>query len=126
VNLHSIVAPCVGAVNPNVGVTILPSTGSVTNPDGSRVPSYGTPVSAVAQVQALTYTDLRQLDGLNITGIRKTMYLYGDVEAIVRVAQQGGTLIQFNNQTWLVVQVPENWNPMDGWVRVIVTLQNGS
>ena len=54
------------------------------------------------------------------------MYLYGDVEAIVRVAQQGGTLIQFAGQTWLVVQVAENWNPMDGWVKVIVTMQNGS
>ena len=103
----------------------MPSTGSVTNPDGTRVPTFGS-VSAIAQVQALTYTDLRQLDGLNITGIRRAMYLYGDVEAIVRVAQQGGSLIQFAGQTWLVVQVAENWNPMDGWVKVLVTLQNGS
>ena len=124
-NLHAIVAPCIGAVNPNVEVTIMPSTGSVTNPDGTRVPTFDS-VSAIAQVQALTYTDLRQLDGLNITGIRRAMYLYGDVEAIVRVAQQGGSLIQFADQTWLVVQVAENWNPMDGWVKVLVTLQNGS
>ena len=124
-NLHAIVAPCVGAVNPNVEVTIMPSTGSVTNPDGTRVPTFSS-VPAIAQVQALTYTDLRQLDGLNITGIRRAMYLYGDVEAIVRVAQQGGSLIQVAGQTWLVVQVAENWNPMDGWVKVLVTLQNGS
>ncbi len=102
---------------------ILPSAGYTYQPDGTRVPAYGSPVSAIAQVQALTYTDLRQLDGLNITGIRRAMYLYGDVEAIVRVAQQGGTLIQFAGQTWLVVQVAENWNPMDGWVKCICTLQ---
>lgn len=125
-NLHGIAVGCVGEVNPPLQVNILPNQGYTTNPDGTRVPAFGTPIPMLAQVQALTYTDLRQIDGLNITGIRRAIYLFGDHEGIVRVTQQGGDLVQFPDGTvWLIAYVPENWNELDGWVKVICSLQNG-
>jgi hypothetical protein len=69
------------------------------------------------------------LDALNVQGVRRTIYLTGDVMAIVRVDQQGGDLIVFPDGTlpegniWLAAQVIEAW---PDWCRVCITLQNGS
>ena len=42
-NLHSIVGPAVGAINPNQPVGIRASIGNATNPDGTVSPAYATP-----------------------------------------------------------------------------------
>jgi hypothetical protein len=127
-NLHGIVSGAIGAVNPFVSATVQRSTGSTTNPDGSRTPTYET-FGISCQVQALSYTDILYLDALNVQGVRRTIYLTGDVMAIVRVDQQGGDLIVFPDGTlpegniWLAAQVIEAW---PDWCRVCITLQNGS
>jgi len=126
-NLHGIVAPFIGTINPNVTATVKRSTGSTTNPDGSRVPTYDT-FAIVAQVQALTYTDIVQLDSLNIQGVRRAIYLTGNVMALVRVDRRGGDLIVFpdgtlpEGNTWLAAMVLEQW---PDWVKVAITLQDG-
>ena len=78
------------------------------------------------QVQPLQYKDLMQIDGMNLNGTRKKIYLYGVVEATVRVLEKGGSLIQdpYGN-TWLVAVVVEQWYH-DRWCAVLCTLQNGS
>lgn len=125
-NLHGIVAGYVGEVNPPVAVNLLPSQGYKPNADGERIPAFGDPIPLLAQVQSLTFTDIQQISGLNLVGIRRAIYLSGDYEAIVRVNKQGGDLIQFpDNSVWLVAMLAENWNPQDGWVKLICTLQNG-
>ena len=75
------------------------------------------------QVQALTSPELRQLDSLNIQGVMKAVYLSGRWHGAVRVGQQGGDLLKFHGQTWLAVQVIENWST---WSKLAVVLQNGS
>jgi hypothetical protein len=128
VNLHGIVSGAISAVNPFVAATVQRSTGYTTNSDGSRVPTYTT-FSVSVQMQALTYTDLRELDALNITGKRRKIYLSGDVEGIIRADQRGGDLIVFptgtlpEGNTWLAAYVLENW---PDWVSVAITLQDGS
>ena len=123
-NLHSIVGPCVAAVNPWLTASIQRSTGYTTADDGSRVPTYQT-ASVKAQVQALTYSDLQQINGLNIQGERRAMYLDGSWDGVVRVDGRGGDLITLpDGSVWLVAQVLEDWSSTAGWVKVCVTRQN--
>jgi hypothetical protein len=117
----------ISVVNPMTTITIKQSTGYATSVDGGRIPTYATPVSVQAQVQPLQYTDLQQLDGLNLTGIRRAIYLNGNWRGIIRVGQDGGDLVTLpDGSIWLVVFVFEDWFSMDGWVKLAVTLQNGS
>jgi hypothetical protein len=123
-NLHSMVAPYIGAVNPHQTVTIRPSTGSVTLANGKRTPVYGPPVTVTAQLQALTTDDLAQVDAVNVTAIRKSAWLNGSYSAINRSGQQGGDLLtDAQGRVWLVSQVAEEWNE---WTHIILVLQNGS
>lgn len=122
-NLHSIVSPAIGAVNPLISATILQSSGFTNNPDGSRTPKYAAPVAMYIQVQALTSGELQRLDGLNLQGVMKAVYLSGRWHGAVRVGQQGGDLLKFQGQTWLAIQVLENWR---SWTRLAVVLQSGS
>lgn len=124
-NLHSIVAPIIGAINPNVPVKVHISDDYTTNASGVRIPKYHKPFILIGQVQSLTYTDIITLNGLNITGIRRAIILSGDIEGIVRVNQQGGDLLELlDGSVWLVAYVLENYALTSGWVRVAVTMQN--
>lgn len=123
-NLHNLVRGAIRAVNPEIIVTIQRSTGSTTNPDGTRVPTYDTIRGVRAQMQSLQYNDIAQLDGLNIQGERRALYLNGDWEGLVRADGKGGDLITFpDGSIWLVALVLENWAFKDGWVKVAVTRQ---
>ena len=196
-NLHGIVAPLVGAVNPLRPVTIRRSTGPGSpSVDGVYDPTFATPgaftgsidddvltVSAVAsgslapgqtisgagvvsgteivehlsgtaggpgtyllnrsqddvaseamtsayvmlaQVQPMTWRDLQQTDGLNLSGTRRKIYLFGSVDSVNRVTSGGGDLITIatggpNDGVWLVAQVLEQF---PDWVSAACTLQN--
>lgn len=127
-NLHGVANGAITAVNPNTPATWKKSSGYATNPDGSRVPSYLAGVTLRAQVQALQWRDLQQLDGLNLNGLRRAMYLFGDVEGVVRSRVEGGDLIAISlgahKGTWLVAQVLETWDGTpQGWCKVACTLQ---
>jgi len=196
-NLHGIVAPYIGTVNPLIDVSVQLSVGAVTNTDFTTSPGYSTPgsftgaisngvltVSAVAsgvlgagdtvagvdvlpdteivsqlsgtaggpgtyrlsrtqpdvvaaeamtsalimsaQVQPMTWQDLRQVEGLNLSGTRRKIYLYGSVDSVNRVSRGGGDLITIANGgvddgVWLVAQVIEQF---PDWVSAAMTLQN--
>ena len=124
-NLHAIVAPVIGSVNPNVPCILQRSTGYTTNPDGSRNPTYLT-ASGTAQVQALTYSDLKQVDGLNLNGAARGIYFYGDIVGVLRAANKGGDIVTLsdgpNAGNWLVVQALETWGV--GWCKCACVLQN--
>lgn len=123
-NLHGIVAPVIGSVNPNVPCTMQNNTGTITNPDGSRTPIYVT-VTGTAQVQALTYKDLKQIDGLNQNGAARGIYFYGDIQGVLRTKNKGGDIITLtdgpNVGNWLVIQVLETWAD---WSKCACVLQN--
>ena len=92
-NLHQIASGGIGSVNPFIPLSIRVSTGSTTEDDGSRTPSYAPAVTAPGQVQALTFRDIQQLDGLNLQGTRRAIYVNGRVEGLVRVENRGGDLV---------------------------------
>lgn len=126
-NLHSMVGPVVGVVNPPTLCSIQISVGFNTNDDGKQTPNYAPAVPAYVDVQALSYTDLMKLGGLNIQGTRRKCYLNGNIEGIDRGAIKGGDLFTMPNlpdfpgpTTWLVAQVLEHW---PGWSSVALTLQ---
>ena len=122
-NLHGIVAPQIAAINPNVPAIIETSVGYTTNVDGSRNPLYKYQ-NVTAQVQAMTGGDLRQVEALNLSGTKRSIYLYGVANSTVRISAQGGDLVILNDGpnkgVWLVAQVLEQW---PDWVKVATTLQ---
>lgn len=196
-NLHSIVAGAVGAVNPRIYVAVRVSIGQTTAADGTPRPAYATPGSFVgqidgntltvssvasgvlqrgqaifdgsgavlpgttivgygsgfggpgtytvseeqgvpsvamsssltllAQAQAMSTRDLRQVEMLNLTGTMKAFYVNGALDGGVRVELKGGDLLTLPDASvWLVTLVTEPWAITAGWTKLIATLQTGS
>ena len=123
-NLHSIVSGAVGTINPPILLSIQVSTGYTTNADGSRVPTYAAPVSVYGDMQALSYKDIQQLDGLNIQGVKQKIYISGRVDGLIRSKNKGGDLITLpDGSVYLISIIFEYW---DSWVCAGVVLQNGN
>lgn len=81
----------------------------------------------LAQVQPMTKSDLLQMEGLNLNGDKKAIYLNGAVDGVVRVRLKGGDLVDTpDGQTWLVVQNLEGFDATAGWTKAAMVLQNGS
>src|SRR4029077_20504026 len=100
------------------------NTGSVKQPDFTRTPTYQY-FDVVGQVQPVTGRDLRQLEGLNLNGTLKALYLNGQIDGVVRVAVKGGDLVKMSDGSiWLVVQQREGVNLSAGWTKVALVLQN--
>lgn len=124
-NLRALANPFTQIVNDNLQIPWIQSTGYTTDINGKRTPTTTT-ITAPGQVQALSASDLRHVDELNITGILRSVYWYGNVQGIVRADQQGGDILQFPEvpggpvRNWLVTTVVETW---PSWSHVIVTLQ---
>ena len=126
-NLHNIASAYTGVVNPWITASIQQSNGYTTDSNGVRTPAYNTPVSLLVQRQSLQWNDLRQLDGINIEGVRCKFYLNGNWQGVVRADRSGGDLITLpDGSVWLCVLVLENWALQDGWVAIACTLQNGN
>ena len=124
-NLRQIANGVTQIVNPNTSVTWMRSTGFSTSDDFQQVPEYES-TTVLANVQALSGADLQHINGLNIQGTMRKVYMDGDVIAISRPDATGADLLVFSQdpssppQTWLGSQVMETW---PDWCCVIVTLQ---
>jgi hypothetical protein len=131
-NLHGIVRGAITVVNQDVLATLRRSTGYTISPDGTQIPAYADTPDIAVQVQAASSDDIRQLDGLNIQGIRRVAYLNGSAMGVVRNLQVGGDLFIFpagvlpEGDTWLVAHVMEQWGPGSEWCKVALVLQAGS
>lgn len=127
-NLHGLIAPYVGAVNPLVPVAALISSGqSAPSPSGVVSPVYSQQISLLGQIQPITWRDLQQLEGINLGGVRWKIYLNGEVDGIVRAEKKGGDLIIIptgrHSGTWLVSQVLEQY---PDWVCAAITFQDST
>ena len=122
-NLHAIVSPVVGAINRNVFGDLVTNQGYSTDAAGRRTPTMVTVEGVRMQVQALSGPELAQLDGLNIQAVKRGVYLFGDVQGVVRPEAKGGDLLRFSGREWLVVAVLETWGEAK-WCKVAVTLQD--
>jgi hypothetical protein len=123
-NLHKVVSGTISAVNQNRRATLQISICYTTNPDGSRTPQYSNSIMVTAQIQALTTHDLRHLEGLNIQGSQRSIYLNGALNGAQRPSALGGDLITIYDGTlWLTTAILEQW---PDWVRVAATYQNNA
>ena len=129
-NLHSIAAANISAVNPLIPVAWQQSYGYTTARDGSQTPNNLLPTAIQAQVQPLTMREIDHLAGMNIQGTLRAIYLTGDAQATLRVGKQGGDLFTFADpatgstpQPWLAVAILEAW---PDWSKAALQLQNGS
>jgi len=121
-DLRSIANSVSSTINPNETVSVLRSTGYTIGAGARQVPSYAAAVSGPAQVQALDADDIAQLDGLNIQGVIRAIYLRGVLAGVIRPDGTGGDIIKRKNdtETWLVVRVLESW---PDWTKAAIVLQ---
>lgn len=126
-DLHGIVSGAIGTVNPFIMASIQMSNGYTKDAAFRQVPAYLPAINQLIQVQALSYNDLAQLDGLNIQGERRAVYLEGFWSGVIRPDSKGGDLLTFPEtpggpaRTWLAAQVLEHW---PDWSKLAVTLQD--
>ena len=119
-NLHQRVSSHIARVNPYIPVSVMPSSGYTTAADGTQTPSYGTTINTTGQVQPLSATDLKRLQGLNIQEVTQKLYINGNFEGVFRVLGKGGDLVQMKGQTYLVNIVLERW---PDWCAVGIVMQ---
>ena len=87
------------------------------------MPAYATYADVTCQIQQLTQGDLRRIDGLNLQGVNRAVYLNGAWSGVVRAGAEGGDLFQMVDGTmWLVTAVIETW---PDWTKIMITQQNG-
>ena len=121
-DLRSLANVVSSTVNPNETVTVLRSDGYVIGAGAKQIPQYAAPVTGPAQVQALDGSDLKQIEGLNIQGVLRAIYLRGNLAGVIRPNQTGGDIVQRASgaETWLVVKVLETWPT---WTKAVIVLQ---
>lgn len=129
-NLHGIVRGVIPSVNPDTDIVWKQSIAPAVTGAFKQVPQYATDQPVKGNVQALTGKDLRHASLQNIQGVVRGVYLFGNVQGVVRPDAKGGDLLVFPQmrggtpQTWLVVAVLETWGvDGGGWCKVAVNLQ---
>lgn len=118
-NLHQVASGAIGSINPFIPIIVKQSTGYAVDANYNQVPSYTT-INTTGQVQPLSASDTRKLEGMNIQGVTQSVYLNGNFEGVFRVLGKGGDLLVFNGYTYLVNAVLERW---PDWCKVGVTMQ---
>ena len=122
-DLRSVANGISGVVNPNVPVIVKRSTGYTVGAGQKQIPSYAASGPGFGQLQALDANDVKQLDGLNIQGMCKALYLRGVLAGVVRPDGKGGDIVTIAGQDWLTVKVLEGWAD---WTKIAIVLQNGT
>lgn len=129
-NLHGIVRGAINSVNPDKMALYLASKGNTVNADFSQTPTYAPGIPVRVQIQPLGRDELKHVERLNLQGVFRTIFMFGNTQGIVRILVQGGDLIQFAPyqgqavQNWKVVYVDGPWDvEYKGWTKIIACLQ---
>lgn len=113
----------VGSTAPNPGAG---GVGTYLVSRAQTVPSgpISTSLTLPAQIQAMGYRDLAQIEGLNLNGERRGVYFPGAVAGVMRWSKKGGDLLIFpDGSLWLTAMVLEQW---PDWCKVACTRQNAT
>jgi len=119
-NLRAIANQCSSVINPNIAITIRVSDGYTIGAGRKQEPSYLPDAEGYGQLQALDGDDLKQMEGLNIQGVVKALYITGTLAGVIRPDSKGGDLVIIDGQTWLVAKVLEGWS---NWTKAAIWLQ---
>ena len=118
--LRAIANAAVNAVNKNVAVTIYRYDGWTVGEGRRREAAYKAAERTTCQMQALDSDDLKQIDGLNLTGTIRAVYVNGVVKGVSAPEEKGGDILEIGSQRWLVTKVLEGWPT---WTKAVVVLQ---
>ncbi len=119
-NLRNIVRNAVTTINPDISAVVKVSNGWQTLPTGKRVPQYLPDKTVKIQFQPMSNEDVKQLDGMNLSGIIQSIHVDGNYYGVNRGDQRGGDIFIVNGKKWMVVKVLELWPE---WCRLVVQLQ---
>lgn len=125
-NLRQLANQNTQRINPNISATWQSSQGYTTDAAGKRTPNT-TSQTIMINPQAVSGDTLKHIDGLNIQGVMRSVYIYGNLQGIVRADVKGGDFLIFpqvpggNPQTWKVATVVETW---PDWSHCVVVLQS--
>jgi hypothetical protein len=128
INVRGIANAAIQVVNPNIPVTVKLPNGYTVDPATLRqIPAYITQ-AAQGQLQALDGDDLGQINGLNIQGTIRAMYLYGSIAGVIRPdgSPQSHVIFTSNEagvvkeREWGVFKVLESWSD---WCKVAIVYQ---
>lgn len=125
IDVFGIANSAIQIVNENIPATWRRSNGYLIDDAGIQTPQY-IDTAVKVQSQAVSGDTLAFTEGLNIQGIMRSVYMYGNVQGVVRSDERGGDLLLFSQipgdpvQTWKVVAVVETW---PDWAHVIAVLQ---
>lgn len=118
-------------VNPNIIVQLQTSAGAPTIGVGGRQQAaYNAPITGPAQIQALDNVDLKKIEGMNLSGSIRALYMKGNLAGVIRPDSKGGDLVTINSApgvpllfvgVWLVAKVLESW-PL--WTKVVIVKQS--
>ena len=119
-NLRGIANSLTSIVNPNISIIGRRYKGETMGVGRKPIPEYYPDEALTAQLQPLSGGDLKHVDGLNVQGIVKSLYINGDYYGANRTLQKGGDIFIIDGREWLVVDHIELW---PDWCRVIICLQ---
>ena len=124
-NLRQLANANTQTINPNISAVWKTSTGYTTDAAGKRTPTFTTTTIEI-NAQAVTGETLKHIDGLNIQGVMRSVYIYGNLQGAVRADVKGGDFLEFPQvpgavaQSWKVATVVETW---PDWSHCVVVLQ---
>lgn len=107
-NLHQIASGLIGTVNPFINVTLKIFLRETEDAYGKVTPEYDESILS-AQLQPLSWKDLQHLDGMNITGVQKKLYINGNFSAVNRITGSGGDFVLIGEEKWMIPTVLELW-----------------
>jgi len=124
-NLRGIANGAINAVHSDETVTVLRSTGFTIGAGSKQIPTYDAPIVGPANIQAMGFADLRQVEGLNLQGELRAIYFHGNLAGVIRPDGTGGDLVKrgFPVQTWKVAKVLESW---ETWTKACIVRQMDS
>lgn len=103
--------------------TYMVSAGCPDMVDGSNFTSE---LVVMGQIQPVGWRDIQMMEGMNLQGTRKKIWLYDRFDGLIRVSDKGGDLIiDEDGNVYLVAMVAEQWDKRV-WCSVFATLQDGS
>ncbi|ELG7688494.1 hypothetical protein Q5V66_003057 [Escherichia coli] len=119
-NLRQIANNAITSINPNIPAILKKYAGETIGPGCKPIPSYLPDQHVTIQLQPISRGDMQHVDGLNIQGLAKVIYVNGNYFSVQRELEQGGDIFVINGEQWLVVEPIELW---PDWCRLIAVLQ---
>lgn len=121
IDVFGIAGHAIAPVNPRITAIVKINDGYTVGLDYKPIPQ-DLELLAEIEVQAMSTSDLRQVENINIQSDMRAVYIIGGIKGLNRPLQTGGDLLHFYGSDWKVVQVLEEWGEAQ-WSKLAVARQ---